>query len=115
MKSFDVHYPNTKDEFQLRRRQQILKAISIIGNTAECMKSNKNQAEPPKKGPLWSSMPLADPCSDSLSELSEFDFQLLQDNIALMEEEGKFAKEILDVTKFTLDVKNKSKDNKPES
>ncbi len=115
MKSFDVHYPNTKDEFQLRRRQQILKAISIIGNTTECMKSNKNQAEPTKKGPFWSSMPLADPCSDSLSELAEFDFQLLQDNVALMEEEGKFAKEILDVTKFTLDVKNKSKDNKPES
>jgi predicted chitinase len=99
----------------LRRRQQILKAISIIGNTAECMKSNNNQAEPPKKGPIWSSMPLADPCSDSLSELAEFDFQLLQDNVALTEEEGKFAKEILDVTKFTLDVKNKSKDNKPES
>jgi hypothetical protein len=79
------------------------------------MKSNKNQAEPTKKGPFWSSMPLADPCSDSLSELAEFDFKLLQDNVALTEEEGIFAKEILDVTKFTLDVKNKSKDNKPES
>jgi predicted chitinase len=115
LKSFDLHYPNTKDGFQLRSRQQILKAISIIGNTTECMKSNNTQAEPMKKGPIWSSMPLADPCSDSLSELAEFDFQLLQDNVALTEEEGKFAKEILDVTKFTLDVKNKSKDNKPES
>jgi hypothetical protein len=73
LKSFDLHYPNTKDGFQLRRRQQILKAISIIGNTRECMESNNTQAEPPKKGPFWSSMHLADPCTMSIMLIPHFE------------------------------------------
>lgn len=117
LKTFDLQFPNTNDEFHLRRRHQIEKSISLLGNTSECIANNPNSKSTTeiKKGPNWKDITFSNPCTDSLFELAEFDFQLLQDNVALMEEEGKFAKEILDVTKFTLDVKNKSKENKPES
>ncbi|CAN1537534.1 hypothetical protein MCERE19_01612 [Spirosomataceae bacterium] len=117
LKSFDKQFPDTKDEFQLRRRQQIQKAISLLGNTTECISNapENKPADENKKGPFLMQQTDSNPCVDSLGELADFDFQLLQDNIDLMEEEIKFAKEILEVTKLTLDVKNKSNDKKPET